>query len=145
MIEDRIFTLTDEYKTCYDAKKELAKAEKENNERLKDAKEALISALIAADSVKCNRNGHTFSIDSKTKFYISSDIREEAHSLLREHGLGGLIQERVSDAELTKELNKILEADDTEALDEHSELFDLIKSFDETNISVRKDSKKKKA
>ena len=98
------------------AKAEEMKAQLEELTRRKDAAEAdVIAAILDAQeqagvqSLSFTYEDRRYAVSVKNYYTIPKANRDEAFERMRELGMGDLIQERVDDRTLTKELEYVLE------------------------------------
>lgn len=102
-----------EYEKLKANKALLSDALKEANARLAQAESEVIALLLdqadqtGADDLKVVVDKRSYSVSRKDYYTIPAGMRERAFPMLRDLGLGDLIQERVDDRTLTNQLNAI--------------------------------------
>ena len=132
-----------DYQGLLDKKDALAAATKENNLAIEAAKEKIAAQMIDDDCPRISCGGYSFSLSEKTVYSKKSDAEIQAAGLdfftaLREEGLGDLIVERVDPRTLQSAMKNYVE--ENGALSEG--LAQVIKTYDTTDITRRKDTKK---
>ena len=132
-----------DYQGLLEKKDALAAATKENNLAIEAAKEKIAAQMIDDDCPRISCGGYSFSLSEKTVYSKKSDAEIQAAGLdfftvLREEGLGDLIVERVDPRTLQSAMKNYVEEND--ALSEG--LAQVIKTYDTTDITRRKDTKK---
>ena len=132
-----------DYQGLLEKKDALAAATKENNLAIEAAKEKIAAQMIDDDCPRISCGGYSFSLSEKTVYSKKSDAEIQATGLdfftvLREEGLGDLIVERVDPRTLQSAMKNYVEEND--ALSEG--LAQVIKTYDTTDITRRKDTKK---
>lgn len=140
-MDNSIFELIDNYKELMDRKAELADITKTNNNEINRVKAELSQAMIDAECPKISRNGFTYSLQAKTiyskmseKYLLENNL--DYFGILRQEGLGDLIQEKVDSRSLSSALNNYV--------DENGELSPGLESvvnvYETYDISKRKES-----
>ena len=132
-----------DYQGLLEKKDALAAATKENNLAIEAAKEKIAAQMIDDDCPRISCGGYSFSLSEKTVYSKKSDAEIQAAGLdfftvLREEGLGDLIVERVDPRTLQSAMKNYVE--ENGALSEG--LAQVIKTYDTTDITRRKDTKK---
>lgn len=132
-----------DYQGLLEKKDALAAATKENNLAIEAAKEKIAAQMIDDDCPRISCGGYSFSLSEKTVYSKRSDAEIQAAGLdfftaLREEGLGDLIVERVDPRTLQSAMKNYVE--ENGALSEG--LAQVIKTYDTTDITRRKDTKK---
>ena len=117
------------------AKEELAELN-----RQKDAAEAeVISAMLDMEeetgtSVRIGYDGRNYSVSARNFYSIPKASRDLAFDQLRNLGMGDLIQEKVDDRTLTKELDTVFEENGCAFPEEYSPLFALLNQYSKTTL-----------
>lgn len=117
------------------AKEELAELN-----RQKDAAEAeVISAMLDMEeetgtSVRIGYEGRNYSVSAKNFYSIPKASRDLAFDQLRNLGMGDLIQEKVDDRTLTKELDTVFEENGCAFPEEYSPLFALLNQYSKSTL-----------
>ena len=129
MTTDAIGTKIATYEALREQADDLAEQLKEINAR-KDAAEAdVISAIMDAqeqtgvEGLRVGYEGRNYSVTTKSYYTIPKAKKDEAFEAMRDLGMGDLIQEKVDDRTLTKELEAAAESNRFWE-DEYSELLD---------------------
>lgn len=117
------------------AKEELAELN-----RQKDAAEAeVISAMLDMEeetgtSVRIGYEGRNYSVSARNFYSIPKASRDLAFDQLRNLGMGDLIQEKVDDRTLTKELDTVFEENGCAFPEEYSPLFALLNQYSKSTL-----------
>lgn len=113
--------------------------------QLRDAAESeVIGAILDAmdeadlDDMKVGYEGRNYYVTVRTMYSITKAQRDAAFPLLRDLGMGDLIQETVDDRTLTKELESLREANHGTLPDDYAELADCISTYDKKTLIRRK-------
>lgn len=133
-----------EYQGLLEAKESLAKQTKDNNAAIEAAKERIAQQMLDDDCPSITTGGYVFSLVEKT-YYSKKSADDLAAAgvdffdTLREEGLGDIIVERVDPRTLQSTMKAYV--------DKNGDLSDalqaVIRSYDGTDISHRKETKKK--
>lgn len=133
------------YGQLLDEKDRLAAATKENNQNIEAAKMGITQMMIDEDCPKVSTGGYTFYLQAKTSYRKRSDEDLAAAGVdfldvLREEGLGSIIQETVA--------AQTLQATVSAYVKEHGALSDgldaVISTYEYSDIARRKDSARRK-
>ena len=102
----------------------------------KDAAEAeVIRAMLDMEeetgtAVRVGYEGRNYSVSVKQYYSIPKDKKDLAFICLRELGMGDLIQEKVDDRTLTKELSTIFEENGCQFPEEYENLFQCMSQYE---------------
>lgn len=128
---------------AYEALREQAEAAKqalaEANKQLDAAEQSVISAMLdmeeeAGTGMRVTFDGRNYSVTVKSYYSIPKGSRDQAFEQLRDLGMGDLIQEKVDDRTLTKELETLREESGGQMPDEYGELIDMLNTYDKTTL-----------
>ena len=115
---------------------EALKAQLDELNKRKDAAEAaVISTLLdiqeqtGAEHMRIEYEGRNYSVTVKNYYTIPKPKRDAAFEQMRNLGMGDLIQERVDDRTLTKELEAVAEANDGLLPEEYGDLADNLSTY----------------
>lgn len=124
------------YESLREQADELKKQLSELNKQ-KDAAEAdVISAILDAqeqtgvEGLRVNHEGRNYSVSVKQYYSIQKDKKDLAFICLRDLGMGDLIQEKVDDRTLTKELSTIFEENGCQFPEEYDNLFQCMSQYE---------------
>lgn len=127
----------------YEELREQADAAKEalaELNRQKNAAEAeVISAMLDMEeetgtSVRIGYEGRNYSVSARNFYSIPKASRDLAFDQLRNLGMGDLIQEKVDDRTLTKELDTVFEENGCAFPEEYSPLFALLNQYSKSTL-----------
>ena len=102
----------------------------------KDAAEAeVIRAMLDMEeetgtAVRVGYEGRNYSVSVKQYYSIPKDKKDLAFICLRDLGMGDLIQEKVDDRTLTKELSTIFEENGCQFPEEYDNLFQCMSQYE---------------
>lgn len=102
----------------------------------KDAAEAeVIRAMLDMEeetgtAVRVGYEGRNYSVSVKQYYSIPKDKKDLAFTCLRDLGMGDLIQEKVDDRTLTKELSTIFEENGCQFPEEYDNLFQCMSQYE---------------
>lgn len=131
-----IYELIDHYQMLLEEKGRLEEAKKANTMRLMEARDQLAQAMIEEESPKVSRCGFLFSLQAKTKYSKAAGHEEQLFEVLREEGLGDLIQETVNAQTLQGAMSSLVE----ERGELPEELEDLINVYEYFDVARRKET-----
>lgn len=107
----------------------------------KDAAEAdVISAILDAqeqtgvEGLRVNHEGRNYSVSVKQYYSIPKEKKDLAFICLRDLGMGDLIQEKVDDRTLTKELNTVFEENGCQFPEEYDNLFQCVGQYEKLTL-----------
>ena len=130
--------------TAYEELREQAdelKAQLDELNKRKDAMEAeVISAILDAqeetgvEALRINHGGRNYSVTVKTYYSIPKAQRDAAFEEMRNLGMGDLIQEKVDDRTLTKELEAAREESGGELPEEYEGLAEMLTQYPKTTL-----------
>ena len=122
-------------------KAEAAKAELDALTKQKDAAEAEVIAAIldaqeqaGAEGLRVSYEGRNYSVTVKAYYSIPKPNRDAAFEMMRNLGLGDLIQERVDDRTLTKELETAREDAGGVLPDEYEDLLGMLSAYEKSAL-----------
>lgn len=127
----------------YEALREAAENAKaalsEINKQLDAAEAEVISALLDMEeetgtSVRIGYEGRNYSVSARNFYSIPKASRDLAFDQLRNLGMGDLIQEKVDDRTLTKELDTVFEENGCAFPEEYSPLFALLNQYSKSTL-----------
>lgn len=127
--------IVDAYQAARDRKDKLEAELKEAKKIESDLKQMLIDAMLEDETDSIGRNGKKYSIVSKTKYSKRAGAEAELFQLLRENGLGDIVQETVNAQTLSAAMNQMSDGDPDNLGEYWHECLNIY-SF--TDISVRK-------
>lgn len=139
MIMDAIGARIGRYEALRAQAEEL-KAQLEELNKQKDAAEAEVISAILDKQEECGTDlrvsyeGRNYSVAVKNYYAIPKANRDAAFSALRGLGLGDLIQEKVDDRTLTKELETAREEAGGDLPDDYDELLGLTTQYPKTTL-----------
>ena len=123
------------------AEAEVLKAQLDELNKRKDAMEAeVISAILDAqeetgvEALRINHAGRNYSVTVKTYYSIPKAKRDAAFEEMRNLGMGDLIQEKVDDRTLTKELEAAREEGGGELPEEYEGLAEMLTQYPKTTL-----------
>ena len=119
------------------AEAEALKAQLDEMNKRRDAMEAeVISAILDAqeetgvEALRINHAGRNYSVTVKNYYSIPKAQRDAAFEEMRNLGMGDLIQEKVDDRTLTKELGTIFEENGCQFPEEYDNLFQCMSQYE---------------
>ena len=139
MIMDAIGARIGRYEALREQAEEL-KAQLEELNKQKDAAEAEVISAILDKQEECGTDlrvsyeGRNYSVAVKNYYAIPRANRDAAFSALRGLGLGDLIQEKVDDRTLTKELETAREEAGGTLPGDYDELLELTTQYPKTTL-----------
>ena len=120
---------------------EVLKAQLDEMNKRRDAMEAeVISAILDAqeetgvEALRINHAGRNYSVAVKNFYSIPKPHRDAAFEEMRNLGMGDLIQEKVDDRTLTKELEAAREESGGELPEEYSGLAEMLTQYTKTTL-----------
>ncbi len=129
------------YQELLDKKEALAEETKENNKAIEQAKEEIAQQMIDDDCPRISSGGYSFSLSEKVIYSKRSEASLAEAGLnfldiLREEGMGHLIQETVNSRTLQSAMKDFVEENGelTEGLDS------IISSYETYDITRRKET-----
>lgn len=142
-MDNSIFELIDNYKKLLDRKEELADMTKTNNKKIDRVKAELSQVMIDTECPNISRNGFIYSLQAKTiynkmseKYLIENNL--DYFGILRQEGLGDLIQEKVDSRSLSSAINNYVD----ENGELSPELESIVSVYETYDISKRKEKNK---
>lgn len=129
----------DAYKAALDRLDEAQKHLDLIKEDIQQLKDELTAEMVQEEVTSISRGNFTYSLVSKTKFSKIAGKEEELFNVLRENGLGDLIQETVNAQRFNSAMNAEAENNEGELPEVYNELVNKYSFFD---ISKRKKAKK---
>lgn len=129
----------DAYKAALDRLDEAQKHLDLIKEDIQQLKDELTAEMVQEEVTSISRGDFTYSLVSKTKFSKIAGKEEELFNVLRENGLGDLIQETVNAQRFNSAMNAEAENNEGELPEVYNELVNKYSFFD---ISKRKKAKK---
>ena len=112
----------------------------ELNKQLDAAEADVISCLLdireqtGAENMRIEYEGRNYSVTAKNYYTIPKANRDAAFEQMRNLGMGDLIQERVDDRTLTKELEAVAEANDGLLPEEYVDLADNLSTYTKNTL-----------
>lgn len=135
-----IMTKIDAYKAALDRLDEENRHLDLIKEEVQQLKDELTAEMVQEEVTSISRGDFTYSLVSKTKFSKVAGKEEELFNVLRENGLGDLIQETVNAQRFNSAMNAEAENNEGELPEVYNELVNKYSFFD---ISKRKKTAKK--
>lgn len=135
-----IMTIIDAYKAALDRLDEENRHLDLIKEEVQQLKDELTAEMVQEEVTSISRGDFTYSLVSKTKFSKVAGKEEELFNVLRENGLGDLIQETVNAQRFNSAMNAEAENNEGELPEVYNELVNKYSFFD---ISKRKKTAKK--
>lgn len=129
----------DAYKAALDKMDETAKLLDMLKADVQMLKDELTSEMLSEEVQSVTRGDFSYSLVSKTKFSKVAGKEEELFQVLREHGLGDIIQETVNAQRFNSVMNAEAENNEGELPEVYNDLVNKYSFFD---ISKRKKAKK---
>lgn len=135
MTTDAIGTKIQIYESLREAAETAKAALSEINKQLDAAEADVISAILDAqeetgvEGLRVGYEGRNYSVTTKSYYTIPKAKKDEAFEAMRDLGMGDLIQEKVDDRTLTKELEAVREDHDGELPDEYAPLLDMVSTY----------------
>jgi hypothetical protein len=140
MISDAIGSKIDRYEALR-AQAESLKAELEEVNKQRDAAEAeVISAILdmseqtGVEDMRVSYDGRNYSVTTKNYYSIPKPRRDAAFEEMRNLGMGDLIQEKVDDRTLTKELEAAMEEGGGELGGDYEPLLEMLSQYTKTTL-----------
>lgn len=140
MTVDAVSTKILNYETLR-AKAEKAKDQLEELKKLQDAAEAeVISAILdmqeetGVQDIRVRYDNRNYSVIVKNYYGIPKLNRDAAFEAMRNLGMGELIQEKVDDRTLTKELESVREGNEGKIPDEFGDFMDLLTTYPKSTL-----------
>ena len=137
---EAIGTLIGKYEALREQADEL-KAQLDALNKRKDAAEAeVITAILdikeqtGAENMRIEYEGRNYSVTVKNYYTIPKPKRDEAFEVMRNLGMGDLIQEKVDDRTLTKELESVFEENGCTYPEEYGPLFENLSSYSKSAL-----------
>lgn len=132
-----------DYQTLLERKDSLSEETKANNAAIEAAKERISQQMVDDDCPSISTGGYKFTLQAKTIYSKKSeaDIARTGTTLfevLRDEGLGDIIQEQVNTRTLQSTMKDYVE----EYGDLSDDLKKVIRSYDTYDIARRKDTNK---
>lgn len=135
MTTDAIGTKIQIYESLREAAETAKAALSEINKQLDAAEADVITAILDAqeetgvEGLRVGYEGRNYSVTTKSYYTIPKAKKDEAFEAMRDLGMGDLIQEKVDDRTLTKELEAVREDHDGELPDEYAPLLDMVSTY----------------
>ena len=135
MTTDAIGTKIAVYESLREAAETAKAALSEINKQLDAAEADVISAIMDAqeqtgvEGLRVGYEGRNYSVTTRSYYTIPKAKKDEAFEAMRDLGMGDLIQEKVDDRTLTKELEAVREDHDGELPDEYATLLDMVSTY----------------
>ena len=123
------------YESLREAAETAKQALSEINKQLDAAEADVISAIMDAqeqtgvEGLRVGYEGRNYSVTTKSYYTIPKAKKDEAFEAMRDLGMGDLIQEKVDDRTLTKELEAVREDHEGELPDEYAPLLDMVSTY----------------
>ena len=128
----------------YEALREQAdelKAQLDELNKRKDAAEAeVITAILDAqeqtgvEGLRVNYDARSYSVTVKNYYTIPKPKRDAAFEVMRNLGMGDLIQEKVDDRTLTRELETVYEEHGCQFPEEYEPLFENLSNYSKSAL-----------
>ena len=139
MTTDAIGTKIQVYESLREAAETAKAALSEINKQLDAAESDVISAILDMEeetgtSVRIGYEGRNYSVSARNFYSIPKASRDLAFDQLRNLGMGDLIQEKVDDRTLTKELDTVFEENGCAFPEEYSPLFALLNQYSKSTL-----------
>lgn len=139
MTTDAIGTKIQVYESLREAAETAKAALSEINKQLDAAEADVISAILDMEeetgtSVRIGYEGRNYSVSARNFYSIPKASRDLAFDQLRNLGMGDLIQEKVDDRTLTKELDTVFEENGCAFPEEYSPLFALLNQYSKSTL-----------
>ena len=112
----------------------------ELNKQLDAAEAEVITAILDAqeqtgvEGLRVNYDARSYSVTVKNYYTIPKPKRDEAFEMMRNLGMGDLIQEKVDDRTLTKELESVFEENGCTYPEEYGPLFENLSSYSKSAL-----------
>lgn len=135
MTTDAIGTKIQIYESLREAAETAKAALSEINKQLDAAEADVITAILDAqeetgvEGLRVGYEGRNYSVTTKSYYTIPKAKKDDAFEAMRDLGMGDLIQEKVDDRTLTKELEAVREDHDGELPDEYAPLLDMVSTY----------------
>lgn len=140
MTVDAIGTKIAKYEELREKAEKAKEAMEEANKRRDMAEAEVITVILdkqqelGVTELRIGYEGRNYSVTMKEYYSIPKANRDGAYEQMRNLGMGDLIQERVDDRTLTKELEAVREGNDGEMPDEYGDLLDLLKPYPKATL-----------
>lgn len=138
IITAEVTTLIDRFKALLDRKEELADETKRNNAEVIECRDKLAAAMVEAEIDQVGRHGINWKLKPTTKFSKKAGMDDALFELLREHGLGDLIEPTVNAQTLQGAMSELAKENDDELPEEFAEVISVYEYMD---VSHRKATK----
>lgn len=141
---DTIATKIAAYEALRSQADEMKEQLTELNKRKEAAEDEAIAAILdamdesGADDLSVGYEGLKYSVTVKTMYAIPKASRDAAFEEMRNLGMGDLIQEKVDDRTLTKELQTVLEENGGVLPEEYDGLAECLTQYDKKTLNRRK-------
>lgn len=128
------------YETLREAAENAKAALAELNKQLDAAEAEVISAILdmseqtGVEDMRVGYEGRNYSVTVKNFYSIPKPHRDAAFEEMRNLGMGDLIQEKVDDRTLTKELEAAREESGGELPEEYSGLAEMLTQYTKTTL-----------
>ena len=112
----------------------------ELNKQLDAAEADVIAAILDAqeqtgvEGLRVGYEGRNYSVTVKNYYTIPKPKRDAAFEVMRNLGMGDLIQEKVDDRTLTKELESVFEENGCTYPEEYGPLFENLSSYSKSAL-----------
>ena len=119
---------------------ELKEQLSELTKRRDAAEDEVILAILDAqdqagvEALRVNHEGRNYSVSVKQYYSIPKEKKDLAFICLRDLGMGDLIQEKVDDRTLTKELNTVFEENGCQFPEEYDNLFQCVGQYEKLTL-----------
>ena len=140
MTTDAIGTKIQVYESLREALDAAKAALSELNKQLDAAEADVIAAILDAqeqtgvEGLRVGYEGRNYSVTVKNYYTIPKPKRDEAFEMMRNLGMGDLIQEKVDDRTLTKELESVFEENGCTYPEEYGPLFENLSSYSKSAL-----------
>lgn len=140
MTTEAIGTKIQVYESLREAAETAKAALSEINKQLDAAEADVISAILDAqeqtgvEGLRVNHEGRNYSVSVKQYYSIPKEKKDLAFICLRDLGMGDLIQEKVDDRTLTKELNTVFEENGCQFPEEYDNLFQCVGQYEKLTL-----------
>ena len=112
----------------------------ELNKQLDAAEAEVIGAILdikeqtGAEDMRIEYDGRNYSVTVKNYYTIPKPNRDAAYEAMRNLGMGDLIQEKVDDRTLSKELETVYEEHGCQFPEEYEPLFGWLTQYDKSTL-----------
>ena len=140
MTVDAIGTKIIKYEELREKAEKAKEAMEEANKRRDAAEADVITAILdkqqelGVPSLRIGYDGRNYSVTLKEYYSIPKANRDGAYELMRNLGMGDLIQEKVDDRTLTKELEAVREGNEGQMPEEYGDLLELLKTYPKATL-----------